>query len=127
MSGLAKYLLQKGFEVSGSDINDSKYVQKVKKLGAKIYIGHDANNVPEDCIIIASTAIKEDNPEIIRAKELGLKIWHRSDLLAEMPKLSSLSLVSLSTLSKFGIIRLLPAFKSFDDTSPLLTTNNSLA
>lgn len=84
MSGLAKYLLQKGFEVSGSDINDSKYVEKVKKLGAKVYIGHNADNVPEDCTIIASTAIKDNNPEIIRAKELGLKIWHRSDLLAEI-------------------------------------------
>ena len=84
MSGLAKFLLQKGFEVSGSDINDSKYVQKVKKLGATVYIGHDANNVPEDCTVIASTAIKDNNPEIIRAKELGLKIWHRSDLLAEI-------------------------------------------
>lgn len=84
MSGLAKYLLQKGYEVSGSDINDSKYVQNVKKLGAKVYIGHDANNVPTDCIVIASTAIKSSNPEIIRAKELGLSIWHRSDLLAEI-------------------------------------------
>ena len=42
MSGLAKFLLQKGFEVSGSDLNDSKYVQKVRKLGAKVSIGHDA-------------------------------------------------------------------------------------
>ena len=84
MSGLAKYLLQKGFEVSGSDINDNKYVQKVKKLGAKVYIGHNADNVPQDCTVIASTAIKDNNPEIIRAKELGLKIWHRSDLLAEI-------------------------------------------
>ncbi len=84
MSGLAKYLLQKGYEVSGSDINDSKYVQNVKKLGAEVYIGHDANNVPNDCIVIASTAIKSSNPEIIRAKELGLPIWHRSDLLAEI-------------------------------------------
>lgn len=84
MSGLAKYLLQKGFEVSGSDINDSKYVQKVKKLGAKVFIGHDENNLPDDCIVIASTAIRDNNPEIQKAKRLGLKIWHRSDLLAEI-------------------------------------------
>jgi len=84
MSGLAKYLLQKGYEVSGSDINDSKYVQNVKNLGAKVYIGHNAENVPQDCTVIASTAIKDTNPEIIRAKELGLPIWHRSDLLAEI-------------------------------------------
>ena len=86
MSGLAKYLLQKGFEVSGSDINDSKYVQKVKKLGAKVFIGHDENNIPEDCIVVASTAIRDNNPEIQKAKRLGLPIWHRSDLLAEISR-----------------------------------------
>lgn len=86
MSGLAKYLLQKGFEVSGSDINDSKYVQKVRELGAKVYIGHDENNVPDDCIVVASTAIRDNNPEIQKAKRLGLPIWHRSDLLAEIAK-----------------------------------------
>ncbi len=84
MSGLAKYLLQNGFEVSGSDINDSKYVQGVRKLGAKVHIGHDENNVPDDCIVVASTAIRENNPEIQKAKRLGLPIWHRSDLLAEI-------------------------------------------
>ena len=84
MSGLAKFLLQKGFEVSGSDINDSKYVQKVKNLGAKVFIGHDENNLPDDCVVIASTAIRDNNPEIQKAKRLGLPIWHRSDLLAEI-------------------------------------------
>lgn len=86
MSGLAKYLLQKGYEVSGSDINDSKYVQKVRELGAKVYIGHSEDNVPDDCIVVASTAIRENNPEIQKAKRLGLPIWHRSDLLAEIAK-----------------------------------------
>ena len=84
MSGLAKYLLQNDFEVSGSDINDSKYVQGVRKLGAKVHIGHDENNVSDDCIVVASTAIRENNPEIQKAKRLGLPIWHRSDLLAEI-------------------------------------------
>ncbi len=84
MSGLAKFLLQKGFEVSGSDINDSKYVQKVRELGAKVHIGHDAKNVPNDCVVIVSTAIRQNNPELMRAKDLGLPIWHRSDLLAEI-------------------------------------------
>lgn len=86
MSGLAKYLLQRGFEVSGSDISDSKYVQKVRELGAKVYIGHDAKNVPQDCIVVVSTAIRQNNPELMRAKELGLPVWHRSDLLVEISK-----------------------------------------
>ena len=86
MSGLAKYLLQNGYEVSGSDICDSKYVQEVKRLGAKVTIGHNADNVPQNCIVVASTAIRDNNPEIQRAKQLGLPIWHRSDLLAEISK-----------------------------------------
>lgn len=86
MSGLAKYLLENGCEVSGSDVCDGKYVQKVKKLGANVHIGHSADNVPEDCVVIASTAIRQDNPEMIRAKELGLPIYHRSDLLAEISR-----------------------------------------
>lgn len=86
MSGLAKYLLQNGYEVSGSDINDSKYVKSVRDLGAKVYIGHNEDNLPDDCIVIASTAIREFNPEMQKAKRLGLPIWHRSDLLAEISR-----------------------------------------
>ena len=84
MSGLAKYLLEDGHTVSGSDICDSKYIDKLKKLGAKVFIGHDANNVPEGAKVIVSTAIRENNPELVRAKELGLSIYHRSDLLKEI-------------------------------------------
>lgn len=84
MSGLAKYLLEEGNEVSGSDIEDSKYISALRELGAKIFIGHSADNVPSDATVILSTAIRESNPELIRAKELGLKIYHRSDLLKEI-------------------------------------------
>ena len=86
MSGLAKYLLENGCDVSGSDVCDSKYVQKLKKMGATVHIGHSAQNVPEGAVVIASSAIRDTNPEIIRAKELGLPIYHRSDLLAEISR-----------------------------------------
>lgn len=86
MSGLAKYLLENGCEVSGSDIKDSKYVDKLRKLGATVYIGHAEENLPDDCVVVASTAIKENNPEMQKAKRLGLPIYHRSDLLAEISK-----------------------------------------
>lgn len=86
MSGLAKYLLENGCEVSGSDIVDSKYIDKLRKLGATVYIGQKAENVPSDAIVVASTAIRDTNPEMIRAKELGLKVYHRSDILAEISR-----------------------------------------
>ena len=84
MSGLAKYLLQQGYEVSGSDISDSKYVQQLRNLGGEIYIGHDENNVPEDAVIVVSSAIRESNPELKIARQRGQTVFHRSDLLAEI-------------------------------------------
>ena len=84
MSGLAKYLLENGCEVSGSDIVDSKYIDKLRKLGATVHIGQKKENVPTDAVVVASTAIRENNPEMVRARELGLKVYHRSDILAEI-------------------------------------------
>ena len=86
MSGLAKYLIQQGCEVTGSDISESKYVQELKEMGAKVYIGHSKENVPKDAIVVISSAIRMNNPELIRARELGLKIYHRSDTLAEISR-----------------------------------------
>lgn len=82
MSGLAKYLIQEGYEVTGSDISESKYVAQLRDLGAKIFIGHSKDNVPEGAIVVISSAIRMNNPEVVRAKELGCKILHRSDVLA---------------------------------------------
>lgn len=84
MSGLAKYLVEAGCEVLGSDIKQNRNIIELEKLGAKIFIGHDENNLPENCVIVASTAIKEDNPELMKAKRLGLEILHRSDMLARI-------------------------------------------
>ena len=80
-SALAKILLCLGYKVSGSDIQDSKYVKLVRDLGAKVYIGHDIQNIKGTPKIVISSAIKEDNPELIKARELGLEILHRSDCL----------------------------------------------
>ena len=81
MSALAKYLIERGAIVSGSDIQESKYTHLLEEKGVKISIGHNANTINKDMIIVASTAIKENNPEMMKAKELGLKIYHRSDIL----------------------------------------------
>ena len=80
-SALAKILLRLNYSVSGSDINDSKYVKLVQDLGGEVYIGHNANNIKGKPKVVVSSAIKEDNPEIIKARELGLEIMHRSDCL----------------------------------------------
>ena len=87
MSGLAKYLLENGHTVTGSDIQDSKYIEALRHLGAKISIGHNKNNLPIDTdAVVVSTAIRDSNPELMEARRLGLKIFHRSDLLKEITK-----------------------------------------
>lgn len=86
MSGLAKYLIEDGFKVLGSDIKQNRNIVELEKLGAKIFIGHNEDNLPENAIVVASTAIKEDNPELVKAKKLGLEILHRSDLLSRITK-----------------------------------------
>ena len=86
MSGLAKYLIEAGCEVSGSDIEKNKYTDKLEKIGAKVYIGHNPDHIQPGQIVIASTAIRKTNPEYVRAKELGLEVYHRSDLLSYISK-----------------------------------------
>ena len=81
MSALAKYLKERGCEVTGSDVQESKYTHLLQDMGIKVTIGHNKNLIKENMTVVASSAIKNDNEEIIRAKELGLKIYHRSDIL----------------------------------------------
>ena len=80
-SALAKILLCLGYSVSGSDIQESKYTKLTQNLGAKIYIGHNEDNIQGTPKVVVSSAIKEDNPEMIKARKLGLEIMHRSDCL----------------------------------------------
>lgn len=80
-SALAKILAIKGFKVSGSDMVESKYTKMLRELSVKVSIGHSADNIKENQVIVLSTAIKENNPELIRAKELNLPLYHRSDIL----------------------------------------------
>lgn len=84
MSGLAKFLLELGFRVSGSDIAESKYTNAITKLGGTIFIGHNSNNIGDASIIIASSAIKTDNPEYKEAVSKNLPVYHRSQLLAAL-------------------------------------------
>lgn len=84
MSGLAKYLVEAGETVMGSDIKRNRNINELEKLGAKIFIGHDARQVPENAIVVASSAIRGNNPELLKAQALDLEILHRSDMLARI-------------------------------------------
>ncbi|MFJ9124620.1 UDP-N-acetylmuramate--L-alanine ligase [Streptomyces sp. NPDC102340] len=85
MSGIAKILAQRGAQVAGSDARESATAQALRELGVTVHIGHDAAHLASDatCVVVSS-AIREDNPELARAKELGVPIVHRSDALASL-------------------------------------------
>lgn len=88
MSGIARVLLARGIEVSGSDAKDSRRLQALKPLGGKVFVGHDADNLvitgsQPSCVVI-STAIGKDNPEVVRALELGIPVISRAVALAEL-------------------------------------------
>jgi UDP-N-acetylmuramate--alanine ligase len=83
MSGLALVAKELGAEVTGSDRAESSYSERLRAAGIEPSIGHDAANVPEGAEVVVSTAIPETNPELARAREAGLRVLHRGDLLAE--------------------------------------------
>ena len=81
MRAIAHVLIEKGFTVSGSDIQESPTTEKFRNAGATIFLGHDASHVEGADVVIRSTAIHEDNPEIIGARERNIPILHRSDIV----------------------------------------------
>ncbi len=80
MSALATVLTRMGHQVSGSDVRDSHTLERIRLLGVDVRVGHDAANVrPDADMVIASTAIGADNPEVLRARELGIPVLRRAD------------------------------------------------
>ncbi|MFJ6694736.1 UDP-N-acetylmuramate--L-alanine ligase [Streptomyces sp. NPDC091272] len=85
MSGIAKILAQRGAKVAGSDAKESATAEALRALGATVHIGHAAGNLADDATsVVVSSAIREDNPELVRAAELGIPVVHRSDALASV-------------------------------------------
>jgi UDP-N-acetylmuramate--alanine ligase len=84
MSGLALVCAERGAGVSGSDRADSSYMERLRAAGLSPAVGHDAANLPEGAEVVVSTAIPEDNPELRLARERGLPIRRRGELLAEL-------------------------------------------
>ena len=83
MSGIAEILLNQGFEVSGSDQNLSEITRRLSDLGMKIYEGHSAENLKDADVLVYSSAVTVDNPEVEAAVKRKIPIIKRSEMLAE--------------------------------------------
>ena len=84
MSGIALVLHQRGFHVTGSDLKASKYTRALVKEGIEVFVGHHARTIDEvkPDVVVISTAIPQSNPELVRARELGIEVWHRAKMLS---------------------------------------------
>lgn len=84
MSGIAEVLLNQGYQISGSDINLGPTVKRLKASGMQIFKGHAQTNVEGADVVVKSSAVTLDNPEIVAAYELGIPVVRRAEMLAEL-------------------------------------------
>jgi UDP-N-acetylmuramate--alanine ligase len=87
MSGIAEVLLNLGYKVSGSDLKESPITDRLCRLGATIYIGHRAGNVADAEVVVTSSAISADNPEVAQAHSSKIALIQRAEMLAELMRL----------------------------------------
>jgi UDP-N-acetylmuramate--alanine ligase len=87
MSGIAEVLFNQGYQITGSDLKMSPVTERLMKLGAQILIGHQAENVGDADVVVFSTAVRADNPELVEAKQRQIPVIPRAEMLAELMRL----------------------------------------
>jgi UDP-N-acetylmuramate--alanine ligase len=84
MGGIAEVLAYEGYKISGSDIAENPVVKRLRSLGAEIFIGHQQGNIYGASVVVVSTAIKADNPELLAAQQARIPVVRRAEMLAEL-------------------------------------------
>jgi len=127
MSGLAEILLEAGFEVSGSDRAPSELTKRLENQGAVIYYGQKAENIAADTrLVVYTAAIKEDNPEFARAKELGLAMLTRAELLGQIMRNYETPIAVSGTHGKTTTTSMITQILLAADTDPTVSVGGML-
>ena len=84
MSGIAELLINLGYNISGSDVSSSDITKRLEGLGAKIFLGHHSTNINDAKLVVTSSAIKQDNPEVLEAKKRRIQVIPRAEMLSEL-------------------------------------------
>jgi UDP-N-acetylmuramate--alanine ligase len=87
MCGIAEVLVNLGYPVTGSDLASNPATRRLKKLGAGVHRGHKAKHVADADVVVVSSAVREDNPEVIEARRLGIPVIPRAEMLAELMRM----------------------------------------
>ena len=84
MSAIALIMHERGYDITGSDLKTSRYIRQLTRAGIDVRVGHDARTVDElrPDVVVVSTAIPDTNPEVVRARELGIPVWPRARMLS---------------------------------------------
>ena len=100
MSGIAEVLCNLGFVVSGSDLKKSKNTDRLEPMGIKVYEGHTAENIGDAQVVVYSSAVRPDNPEVVLAKQNGIPVIPRAEMLAELMTLKPYAVAIAGTHGK---------------------------
>jgi UDP-N-acetylmuramate--alanine ligase len=118
MSGIAEVLHNLGYEVTGSDLMGSETVERLRGLGLKVYIGHRPENIDSAHVVVVSSAVRADNPEVIEAKSKSIPVIPRAEMLAELGRLKYAVLVAGShgKTTTTSLVSTVMAHAGFDPT-----------
>ena len=87
MSGIAEVLINLGFKVTGSDVRQTDITERLESLGAVIFQGHREENIVDSDVVVVSSAVRPDNPEVKKARELFIPVIQRAEMLAELMRM----------------------------------------
>ena len=120
MSGIAELLLNLGFNVSGSDLTNSEIIQNLKNKGAKVFKGHDEKNINNSEVIVYSSAVSDDNPELKIALQNNIPIIKRAEMLGELIALKQTSIGVAGTHGKTSTSSMIGALLTYSKLDPTL-------
>jgi len=120
MSGIAELLLNLGYDVSGSDMAENDNVIRLKKLGIHVHIGHDPSNVKDVDALVYSSAVPRENPEIIKARQNGIPVIRRAEMLGELINVKETSIAVGGTHGKTTTSSMIGAVLSHAKLDPTL-------
>lgn len=126
MSGLAEILIKENYNVSGSDSKDSLAVERLRKLGAKIYIGHNEKNIGQANLVIYTDAISKDNVELMAAYEAGIQVIDRATFLGALMKNYSNSIAVSGTHGKTTTTSMIATIISKTNLNPTILLGGEL-
>ncbi len=126
MSGLAEILIKRGVKVSGSDMNKSSIIDGLVADGAKVSFGHSADNIENPDLVVYTAAVKDDNPELVAAREKGIKTIDRAQMLGSIMKEFTKAIGVAGTHGKTTTTSMLAYVLMENNTDPTITVGGEL-